>query len=639
MKMSNPYVSRGPVQNSQMFFGRVHELQEIAAFLQGNQSVSIVGPRKIGKTSLLFHLMRPTTWPQLAGVELTADYLFTYLDCEVLGEGSHEEIFGQFAAEMAAALEARQLPLEPALEKAVENPSRLAFETAVRRLNQRNLRVVLILDEFERLSTNPSLNINFFNALRSAAGRYQLTFLTASASPLIQLTYSGKSREILSSPFFNIFAQQFLGLLPEVEARQLIAAPFEAAGKTMPAQTADTLYRLAGGHPFCLQIFCFHAYDAPNQVDDIRQRAMRELQAHFEYYWRNLGRLEQETLVNLPTVLAQLAQDATLAHILRDLTHKCLLIPEGKGYRYASQGWADFVQAQAEQSPAVAAGSRQGTLSGVTLGPYQFQELLARGGMAEVYKGLHVRLGRPVAIKVLPQQLAGEGDFRRRFEQEARAVAALKHPNIVQVFDFGNLDETCYLVMEYVDGKDLTYYLQERPGPLPLAEALPILRNIASALDYAHIQGVIHRDIKPSNILLEIATVLHPSQSPYRAILSDFGIAKLLSSSAATTGTGMIGTLDYMAPEQIQSAGTVDSSADIYGLGVLAYRVLTGVLPFSSDNPGEVLAGHLYRPVPDPRSFAPNLPDYCAAALQRALAKEPDKRFATASQLVAELAI
>jgi hypothetical protein len=632
--MNNPYVSRGPVHNAQMFFGRIHELQEIAAFLQGNQSVSIVGPRKIGKTSLLFHLMRPATWPALG---LTADYLFVYLDCEVLGEGSHEEIFGQFAAEMAAALEARQLAPESALEKAIENPSRLAFETAVRRLNQRNLRVVLILDEFERLSTNPSLNINFFNALRSAAGRYQLTFLTASASPLIQLTYSGKSREILSSPFFNIFAQQFLGLLPEAEARLLITAPFQAAGVAMSPETADNLYRLAGGHPFCLQVYCFHAYEHPGQLEEIRQRAMRELQAHFEYYWRNLSQLERETLLNLPAVLAQLNQDTTLAHILRDLTHKCLLVVEGRSYYYASQAWADFVGAYLEQRPATGPGLRRGTLSGITLGPYEVQELLARGGMAEVYKGLHLRLGRSVAIKVLPQQLAGEGDFRRRFEQEARAVAALKHPNIVQVFDFGNVNDTYYLVMEYVDGKDLTYYLQEHPGPLPLADALPILRNVASALDYAHVQGVIHRDIKPSNILLEIATILHPTQSPYRAILSDFGIAKLLTSSAATTSTGMMGTLDYMAPEQIQSASTVDSSADIYALGVLAYRMLTGVLPFSGENPGEVLAGHLYRPAPDPCSFVPNLPAHCAAALQRALAKEPGKRFATASQLVAAL--
>lgn len=629
--MNNPYISRGPVQDEQMFFGRVHELREVGAFLRGNQSVSLVGPRKIGKTSLLFHLMRPSAWAPLG---LSPDYLFAYLDCEVLGEGTHEDIFGQLAMGIAGALADRELAAEPLLDKAVEAPSRLAFETAVRRLNQRNLRVVLILDEFERLSTNVSLNVNFFNALRSAASRYQLIFITASASPLIQLTYADRSREILSSPFFNIFAQHFLGLLPAEEAEELIQLPSRRAGVAMPRETADLLHRLAGGHPFCLQVACFYAYESPDRPDIIRQRTLRELEANFEYYWRNLSQLEQETLANLPAVVARLAQDTTLAHILRDLTHKCLLAPQNGGYHYASEALEDFVSTRAETKPLGQKNVSAGAFSGSILGPYEVQGLLARGGMAEVYKGVHGRLGRPVAIKVLPLQLVGEGDFRHRFEREARAVAALNHPNIVQVYDFGDTQDTCYLVMEYIDGKDLTNYLREHPGPMSLGAALPILRDVANALDYAHSQGIIHRDIKPSNVLLEIVTMLQPAQSPYRAILTDFGIAKLIAGTNSTTGLGMMGTIDYMAPEQIQSAQSVDSTADIYALGVLAYRLLTGVLPFASENPGEILMGHLYRVASDPRLVVPDLPARAANALQRAMAKEPGQRFPTAGQFV-----
>jgi serine/threonine-protein kinase len=332
-----------------------------------------------------------------------------------------------------------------------------------------------------------------------------------------------------------------------------------------------------------------------------------------------------------------LAQDTTLAHILRDLTHKCLLVPRNGSYHYASEAWAEFVGAQVGPKLVTQMSPPVGTFTGANLGPYEIQGLLARGGMAEVYKGVHSRLGRPVAIKVLPLQLVGEGDFRRRFEREARAVAALNHPNIVQVFDFGDTQDTCYLVMEYIDGKDLTNYLHEHPGPMPLREALPVLRDVASALDYAHTQGVIHRDIKPSNVLLEIVTMVQPDQSPFRAILTDFGIAKLITGTGSTTGIGMIGTIDYMAPEQIQSAQTVDSSADIYALGVLAFRMLTGALPFASENPAEVLLGHLYRPVSDPRLIAPDLPDRVVSALLRAMAKEPGQRFPTASQFVAAL--
>jgi eukaryotic-like serine/threonine-protein kinase len=322
---------------------------------------------------------------------------------------------------------------------------------------------------------------------------------------------------------------------------------------------------------------------------------------------------------------------------LRSLTHKCLLVKENGSYRYAFLAWADFVTAQIEPGQRAAAGASTSPLSGTGIGPYEIQELLARGGMAEVYQGVHTQLERTVAIKVLHPQLAGQGDFRRRFEREARAIAALKHPNIVQVFDFGEVNDTCYLVMEYVDGNDLTNYLRAHPGPMPLKETRIILQDVANALEYAHQQGVVHRDVKPSNILLEVITDAGASPFPYRAILTDFGIAKLVSEKVSITGTEMMGTLDYIAPEQIQSAKTVDHTADIYALGVLAYRMLTGVLPFTGDHPGQVLLGHLHHPVPDPRAVVPELPARITGVLQRAMAKEPGRRFPSASKMVAAL--
>ena len=255
---ANPYISRGPLRALNMFYGREHDLHEIAAFLNGNQSIALVGPRKIGKTSLLFHLMRPETRETFG---LGDNTVIAYLDCEMLGESSVEEIFGQFATEIAAVLVDMGLPPEPALDTVIAAPKRLAFESAIRRLNQRGLRIVLVLDEFERISTNTALDLNFFNALRSAAGRYQLMFITASASPLIDLTYSGRSREILSSPFFNIFAPMFLGLLDEKDARRLISEPAERAGSPFAPDMQDFLYQLAGGHALALQVVCFHAFN------------------------------------------------------------------------------------------------------------------------------------------------------------------------------------------------------------------------------------------------------------------------------------------------------------------------------------------------------------------------------------------
>jgi len=649
--MSNPYVSRGPVRDPAMFFGRENELREIAAFLRGNQSVSIVGPRKIGKTSLLFHLMRPPTFTSLG---LDENFLFVYLDCEVLGDGSHEEIFGQFAVEIAEALHERGQAPEPALDEAADKPGRLAFERAIRRLNQRGLRIILLLDEFERLSTNQNLDVNFFNALRSAAGRYQLAYLTASARPLIQLTYSGRSQEILSSPFFNIFAPLYLGLLSEADARQLIRQPSQAAGITFSPEVEDFICGLVGGQPLALQVACFYSMDHPNDPDAVEQAACQELAAHFQYYWHNLTPAEQAILRQVDEIAGRAASDTTLRGLLRDLTQKSLLIADANTYRYPGRAWAAFVAAQQPTSPT---GERLASttmlIAGTQVGPYEVLEPIGRGGMSEVYKGRHTRLDRSVAIKILPASLAAEADFRTRFEREARAVASLRHPNIVQVFDFGDISGTYYMVMEYIAGKDLSTIIRES-GRMPIEQIALVMLEVSSALDYAHDLGLVHRDVKPSNILLQplaeraahsgdrTETWIKAEQKlkpglPYRAILTDFGIAKMLGGDTAATKTGlMMGTLNYMAPEQIRSAGEVDGRADTYALGVVAYQLLTGQLPFAADNPGAMMLAHLQLPAPDPRELAPETPSKIARAILRALAKDPQERFDTSSAFAAE---
>ncbi len=618
--MNNPYVSRGPVRDPHMFWGREHELQEIAAFMRGNQSVSIIGPRKIGKTSLLFQLLRPSAWEKLG---LDDKNLFVYLDCEVLGEGTHEEIFGIFASEISTALAERQLPPEAAVEAAIAKPTRLSFESAVRKLNQRGLRIVLILDEFERLSTNAHLDLNFFNALRSAAGRYQLVFLTASARPLIELTYSGKSQEILSSPFFNIFAPMFLGVLLDTEAHALLTEPMQAQGVNLPTEIKKFVLSFAGGHPFLLQVTCFHAFTIQH-LPELAQRATEELQPHFEYYWRNLSTNEQQALSDVSHAAARALHDTTMRGALRDLTQKSFLVLRDGLYHYPSQAWANFV---AQQTPPAA--PRTGALP-KQFGAYEVQELLGRGGMAEVYKGRHTRLDRIVAIKILPASLATDPDFRARFEREARAVAALRHEHIVQVFDFGEADGTYYMAMEFINGKDLSHLLKELKV-MPPPQALPLLHDIASALDYAHAQGLVHRDVKPNNVLLDLT-----AEGTMRAVLSDFGIVRLASHQTGLTQTSLVGTLDYMAPEQIHSAGQVSPHADIYSLGVMTYQMLTGQLPFSGDV-STVMLGHLHHPVPDARIINPQLTFEQSEAIKRAMAKDPAERFATASHFIEAL--
>ncbi len=288
--------------------------------------------------------------------------------------------------------------------------------------------------------------------------------------------------------------------------------------------------------------------------------------------------------------------------------------------------------AQGDKAAQAAPGSGETRRS---FGSYSGLTLLARGGMGEVYRAQHPTLNREVAIKILPEHTVGKAEAEKRFLREAQTVAKLKHPNIVTLHDVGEQDGQPYMVMEYVQGQDLAELLDAR-GALPLAEALPILKDVAAALDYAHANGVIHRDIKPSNIIVEPITA-GGGQESQRAVLMDFGIAKSYAATSRLTSTGMIGTLDYISPEQIQGAADVDQRADIYSLGVMAFQMLTGRLPFEHANPGAMVLAHLNQPPPDPREKAGDLPEAAALALTRAMAKKPDQRFSTAGEFVAAL--
>jgi serine/threonine protein kinase len=308
----------------------------------------------------------------------------------------------------------------------------------------------------------------------------------------------------------------------------------------------------------------------------------------------------------------------------------------GGAYRYPARAWELFMKAHA---PALLAPTFvNGSLAGLVIGNYEVLESIGRGGMAEVYRGRHKRLARTVAIKVLPASLATEADFRERFEREARAIAALKHPNIVQVFDYGEFEGMHYMVMEYIAGKDLACHLRDILR-LSLAETVQMMEGVASALDYAHSQGLVHRDVKPSNVLLELLDApAEAGQERWRAVLTDFGIAKIVAGGGKSTKSGLMGTLDYMAPEQVRASQQIDGRADLYALGVVVYEMLTGRVPFDEGSPGQVMLAHLQKPAPDPRTFAPDLPDGAALALLRAMAKNPDDRFSHARDFIAALA-
>ena len=214
--------------------------------------------------------------------------------------------------------------------------------------------------------------------------------------------------------------------------------------------------------------------------------------------------------------------------------------------------------------------------------------------------------------------------------REAEIVSGLEHPNIVRVMDFGEENSAYYIVMELLSGPDINHLLKQEKR-LTLPNTINMLRGIADALDYAHARGFVHRDIKPSNVMLDASTL------PARSVLTDFGIAKITDAHTRITTSGMLGTFDYMAPEQIQASNNVNGQADIYALGVMTYQMLTGRMPFERPNTGAVLLAHLNAPPPDAREIVHDIPRHAARAIQQAMAKTAEHRFATAGEFVAAL--
>jgi tRNA A-37 threonylcarbamoyl transferase component Bud32 len=269
-------------------------------------------------------------------------------------------------------------------------------------------------------------------------------------------------------------------------------------------------------------------------------------------------------------------------------------------------------------------------LVGQTLGKYRLIEKLGQGGMAQVYRAYQPDLDRAVAIKVLHPHLTGDAEFAARFRREAQAVAALEHPNIVRVYDFDTADDLAFLVMEYARGIGLKEQLRElhnRGERLPRARVAQIIHDLADALDYAHARGIIHRDLKPANVILTAND---------RAVLTDFGIARMIDATAITGSHDTLGTPAYMSPEQGRGEPG-DARSDVYALGVMLYQLVTGKLPFDADTPYAIVLKHITAPLPSPRSRVPDLPESIERVILKSLAKNPDDRFQTAGDLARAL--
>jgi hypothetical protein len=261
---------------------------------------------------------------------------------------------------------------------------------------------------------------------------------------------------------------------------------------------------------------------------------------------------------------------------------------------------------------------------GENVGPYRILEQLGQGGMASVFKAYHAALDRYVAMKVLHPAFKEDPNFISRFQREAKVVARLEHPHIVPVYDYAEHSGSPYLVMKYIEGETLKARLNERS--LTKQEAVEIATAVGGALSYAHKQGVLHRDIKPSNVLLSNDGSIY---------LADFGLARIAQAGASTLSKDvMMGTPQYISPEQAQGNKKLDDGTDIYSMGVVLYELVVGRVPFNADTPFSIIHDHIYTPLPVPSKVNPKVPKHVEKVLLKALSKERESRFESVDDLI-----
>lgn len=258
-------------------------------------------------------------------------------------------------------------------------------------------------------------------------------------------------------------------------------------------------------------------------------------------------------------------------------------------------------------------------LIGRTIGQFTIKQEIGRGGMATVYSATQSSIGRTVAIKVLPRHFLHDPGFLERFKREVDVISKLEHPHILPIYDYGEDDGVPYIAMRFLGGGSMAEMV--RRGVPELPDLVKPFTQVADALDYAHQQGVIHRDLKPGNIMLD---------EYGNAYLSDFGIARVMGSDL--TGSAIVGTPAYMSPEQAQG-GPIDSRSDIYALGIVLFEMITGREPYQAETPMSMLLKHINEPVPPVSDFRQGVPDSVEAVVERATSKNPDERYASASEL------
>jgi|WetSurMetagenome_2_1015567.scaffolds.fasta_scaffold52213_1 eukaryotic-like serine/threonine-protein kinase len=621
----NPYLNRVMIQDLRGFFGRRRELSRIFSRIgvERPQSVSVVGERRIGKSSLLYQISLPEI--QSNFLSDRSPLIVVLVDFQQLRTITLQDFFGIINSKIHR--------IDPEIAGADSGGYR-AFQLVQDRLTAKKKRLVLLFDEFDAITSNPAFDRDFYAFLRSVANNSAVAYVTSSKTELQRLCHSSS---VADSPFFNIFSTLHLRPFEREEALELISRPSREAGIPLESHAEDIL-SLSGFFPFYIQIACSACFDCIEENpgkeparSEIASRFLEEAGPHFEYFW---GQCRPEYRRFLRSLMKgdQPRQEDTdvCAMLVRD----GYVLQEGQRFRMFSRVFLDRVR-ELDSTPnditkstqSYCASSPSELTQGNRINQYEIARHVQEGGMGVVYQAQDISLNRKVALKVIKPGLLQMEESRKRFLQEARLAAALTHPSITSIYELFEFDDRVVLVMEWLDGENLkTRIMQE--GPQKWRQLVRWMIEACTGLEAAHRQGIIHRDIKSSNLMITAEN---------RLKILDFGLAKqrvmesspTFDSDLTARGT-IMGTLDYMSPEQA-CGHEADQRSDLFSLGIVLFEGLTGKLPFRRNSPASTLQAIINEPAPDLALYKVEEADLFSRILQKLLAKQPERRYASAA--------
>jgi tRNA A-37 threonylcarbamoyl transferase component Bud32 len=597
-----------------------------------------VGERRIGKSSLLYYINDPQVRSRY--LDRTESYTFAFIDLQQKRRLTLTEFFKELLALVAKETGDDSVArLDPAFD---------SVRTMLENFRREGRKLIVLFDEFDAITTNRAFDLEFYSFLRSVANNYDVAYVTSSARDLQELCHT---QLIADSPFFNIFTNVFLRSFTRKEATELITRPSSEAGLPLEGYSRRIM-EIAGHFPYFLQIACSAYFDYllenGRRLDreEVEATFLDEAKGQFRFIWDHMSDSSRRAVRDF---IEHGRVEKEQEHTYEDLKRAGYFIEDDRGPRIFSSLFQTVISrpriitTELKETDRAAMAVHDGKTEKVIappllepeghIGRFDIRRSLGAGGMGEIFEAYDTNLHRAVAIKVLASKYVEDETMKQRFLREARMASKLNHPNIATIFEIGEAAGNPYIVMEYVEGETLSDRLGD--GPLDFKTVVDIGAQAADALAEAHEQGVVHRDIKSSNIM---------TTGRGKVKVLDFGLAKPLpltdpdlSRSRLTESGVLLGTINYMSPEQATGRGEVTALSDIFSLGVVLYEVTTGRLPFDGDTYFQTIE-MINKRVPTPiRRLRKDAPDALVRVIDRMLKKNPSDRYQSAAEVARDL--